>query len=187
MRARWLTLAAVLLLGCGTIPAPSSRPGVSAPPPTPTPWPSTETALLPQCLDPGVELSVGEGNGAMGLRAVGITLRNCGTQVYTVHGYPVLDVLDADRNVLDVTVVQGISSIVHVERYAGPPKRIDVPPGGKVSAMLVWRNLTTDAATVAKGEYLSVAPASGQPRHTLPLNVDPGNTGRVAVSPWTSP
>jgi hypothetical protein len=58
--------------------------------------------------------------------------------------------------------------------------------GGTVVAVLVWRNLTTDAATVAKGAYLSVAPAAGRPRHTLTLAVDPGNTGRLAVSPWTA-
>jgi hypothetical protein len=36
---------------------------------------------------------------AMGLRALGILLINCGTRDYTAGGYPVVRVLDADRKV----------------------------------------------------------------------------------------
>ncbi|UWP86281.1 DUF4232 domain-containing protein [Dactylosporangium fulvum] len=191
MKARWLTVTALLLAGCGTTPATpeAARPDVTyaTSAPTPTPSPSTPLVAGPRCLAPGVELSVGEVDAAMGLRAVGITVRNCGTGTYGVNGYPVVDVLDADGKVLDVTVLDGTEHVSRIERYAGPPKPIDVAPGGKVVAVLVWRNITTDAATVAKGAYLSVAPAGGQPRHTLALAVDPGNTGKLAVSPWSSP
>jgi hypothetical protein len=169
---------------------------VSEPPPQTTAAPSQTTAApsptapegsTPQCLDPGVEVSVGEVDGALGLRAVGITLRNCGAGNYSVDGYPVIEVLDADRTVLAVTVYHGTENVSRIERYAGPPKRIDVAPGGSVVAVLVWRNVTTDAATVAKGAYVRVAPAGGQPPHTLALDVDPGNTGKLAVSPWSTP
>src|SRR5690349_15614194 len=94
---RLLTLTVVLLAGCGTTPATSdvARPGVTDAAPTPTPSASPPPEAGPQCLEPGVELTVGEVDAAMGLRAVGITLRNCGTGTYTVNGYPVVDVLDA--------------------------------------------------------------------------------------------
>ncbi|MDG6101449.1 DUF4232 domain-containing protein [Dactylosporangium aurantiacum] len=188
--------AAAVLTGCGTTPAHPdqtvARPDVSAPDmvPATTPPPTTpptSAAPSPQCLAPGVTLSVGEVDAAMGLRAVGITLRNCGAATYTVQGYPDVDVLDADRRVLDVTVLDGTSNVAMIERYDAPPKRVTVRPGGTAVAVLVWRNLTTDAATVAKGAYVSVAPAGGQARHVLALDVDPGNTGRLAVSPWTAP
>jgi hypothetical protein len=192
VRAHWLILAAaVVVTGCGTTPAHPAgpavaRPDVSIAPADPTPSPTAVTEPATGCVPPGVALSVGEVEGAMGLRAVTLTLRNCGTATYTANGYPAVDVLDADRRVLDVTVLDGVSNVTSIERYAGPPQRVDVPPGGTAFAVLVWRNLTTDAATVAKGAYLSVAPADGQPRHTLTLFVDPGNTGRLAVSPWTA-
>ncbi|MEV0135563.1 DUF4232 domain-containing protein [Dactylosporangium sp. NPDC050688] len=186
--------ALAVLAGCGTIPAhpdgAAARPDVSVPEVVPTPLPATPSALVdtaPQCLAPGVALSVGEVDAALGLRAVGITLRNCGTATYTVQGYPAVDVLDADRKVLDVTVLDGTSNVATIERYDAPPERLAVPPGGTAVAVLVWRNLTTDAATVAKGAYVSVAPVDGQARHVLALSVDPGNTGRLAVSPWTAP
>ncbi|MET7423429.1 DUF4232 domain-containing protein [Dactylosporangium sp. NPDC005555] len=189
MRARWLTVPAlvVALAGCGTTPAHpvAARPDVSIPvvpePVSPSvPTPRTTSG----CLDPGVSLSVGEVDAAMGLRAVGVTLRNCGTAVYTVQGYPEVDILDTDRRVLDVTVLDGTAAVATIERYDVPPKRLDVPPGGIAVAVLVWRNLTTDAATVAKGAYVSVAPAPGLPRHTLSLMTDPGNTGKMGISPW---
>ena len=189
MKARWLGLAAVLLVGCGAAPVTpdTARPEGTDTARTPVASPSTTVPSGPQCLDPGVELSTGGIDGAMGLRAVGVTLRNCGASTYTVNGYPLIEVLDADGNVLEVTVLNGVENVSRVEQYAGPPQRIAVAPGGSVVALLLWRNLTTDAATVAKGAYLSIAPAGGQPRHMLPLVVDLGNTGRLAVSPWTSP
>lgn len=184
-----LLSALAALAGCGTTPAHpvAARPDVSIPPassPASSPVP-LETAG-PACLAPGVELSVGEVDAAMGLRAVGLTLRNCGTAVYVADGYPVLDLLDADHHRLDVEVLNGTATVATIERWDVPPKRLTIPPGGTAVAALVWRNLTTDAATVAKGAYLSVAAAAGQPRHTLPLDVDPGNTGRLAVSPWVA-
>lgn len=187
-------VAVAVLAGCGTTPAhpddAAARPDVSVPEAVPTPAPATPSAAVdasPQCLAPGVALSVGEVDAAMGLRAVGITLRNCGAAAYTVQGYPAVDVLDADRRILDVKVLDGTSNVATIERYNAPPKPVTVRPGGTAVAVLVWRNLTTDAATVAKGEYVSVAPAAGQARHVLTLSVDPGNTGRLAVSPWTTP
>lgn len=123
----------------------------------------------------------------MGLRAVGVTLRNCGQNTYTVNGYPAIQILDADHKALEVTVLNGTESVAHIEQYAGEPKRIDIAPGGSVVAVLLWRNLTNDAETVVKGSYVNIAPASGQPWQTLPLTFDPGNTGKLAVSPWRSP
>ncbi|MDI6105885.1 DUF4232 domain-containing protein [Actinoplanes sp. NEAU-A12] len=71
-----------------------------------------------------------------------------------------------------------------IDRWAVEPKRVTVEPGGSVMAVLVWRSLTTDAETVATGAYVRVAPSAGQPRQTVALHVDTGNTGKVAVSPW---
>jgi hypothetical protein len=187
MKAWWLIVAALLLVGCDTT---SSMPVANEPAPR-DPAPSsvqspTASAATPRCSDQGVEFTVGEVDGAMGLRAVGLTLRNCGTASYAVNGYPVIDLLDADRKVLRVAVLHGTEHVSRIERFAGPPKRIVVAPGRKVGAVLVWRNLTTVAEEVATGDYLSVAPTAGQPRQEVALTVDLGNTGRLAVSPWTA-
>jgi hypothetical protein len=189
MRMRWLLLTILLLAGCGGGSSDTDvlRPGAYNPAATSTPTaaPSSPAVPVPRCLAPGVEISVGEGDGAMGLRAVPIELRNCGSEPYVANGFPVLDVLDADRHVLKVAVLHGTEHISLMEKYPGTPKRIVVAPGQTVTSALVWRNLTTVGETVQNGEYLSVSPAAGQPRHLLALHVDLGNTGRVALSPWT--
>jgi hypothetical protein len=191
MRTRWLTIVAVTALaGCGTTPAhpPVARPDVSIPAASPVASPAASTLVptpSPTCLTSGVIMSVGEVDAAMGLRAVGVTLRNCGTTVYRLNGYPDITVLDADQKVLDVKVLDGTSNVAIIERYDGvQPKRVDVRPGGTAFVVLVWRNLTTDAEKVAKGAYLTVTPSPGGPSQTLPLLTDPGNTGKMGVSPW---
>jgi hypothetical protein len=181
-----LPLAAVLLMaGCArpvqvavpetgrSEPAPVIAPSGSPPPP------------VSRCVG-GVEISAGETEAAMGLRAVGIVLRNCGTQPYTVDGYPDLELLGDDREPLDVRVLHGVGEVAVIDRWAVEPEPVTLPPGGAVRALLVWRNLTTEAEKTATGAYVLVAPAPGRPRHTVALHVDTGNTGKVALSPWVA-
>ncbi|WP_170324005.1 DUF4232 domain-containing protein [Cryptosporangium phraense] len=193
MRVRLVLVAALLLLaGCTETPdtlrpaagpeaGPAARPAPAAPvATTPVPAPSSG----PRCLDPGVEISVGETEGAAGLRLVTLQLRNCGTRPYTVQGYPVVTVLDADGRATDVRTFHGTQHVYTLGRPDPPPRRVTLAPGERARAALIWRNLTTAAETVVVGEYLRVAPAPGAPAHRLTLHVDPGNTGTMAVSPW---
>ncbi|MEU8656409.1 DUF4232 domain-containing protein [Actinoplanes philippinensis] len=180
-------VALVLLSACappGTVPVPET--GRSTPA---RPVPSASAVRLPdpvpRCVD-GREISVGEGDAASGLRAVGIRLRNCGGDAYQIMGYPDLGVLDEDRKPLDLRVLHGVGEVTALPPWQVEPKRLTVEPGETVHALLVWRNLTTDAETVAVGEFVSVAEKTGQPRHVLALHIDAGNTGKVAISPWTS-
>lgn len=187
---RWPLLTVLLVAACarpGTVPTPPEigrSPSASAPPPSPRT--TSPAPLKPRCVD-GVEISAGETSAAMGLRATGIELRNCGKKRYTVNGYPVLDVLGDNRKKLDLRILHGVSEVATIDHWNVPPKRITVDPGESVTAVLVWRNLTTDAEKALTGAYLSVARADGEPRHTIAHPVDAGNTGKVAVSPWVAP
>lgn len=179
---RWPLAVTLLLAACArpdqlAVPETGRSAAVSAPP-------SSTAPPVPQCID-GTEISAGETDAAMGLRAVGIRLRNCGPKPYAVDGYPDLKLLGDDRKPLDVRVLHGVGEVATIDHWAVGPKPITVAPGESVTALLVWRNLTTDAEKIATGAYAYVAPATGQPRHTVPLHVDTGNTGKVAVSPWT--
>jgi hypothetical protein len=185
---RWPLLTVLLVAACaqpGTAPTPPQT-GRSTPP-SATPSPSSSAApRKPRCVH-GVEITAGETSAAMGLRATGIKLRNCGKKPYTVNGYPALDVLGEDRKKLDLRVGRGVSEVAMIEQWNVRPKRVTVAPGKSVTAVLVWRNLTTDAEKAATGAYLSVARADGEPRQTIACSVDAGNTGKVAVSPWVAP
>ncbi|WP_203840879.1 DUF4232 domain-containing protein [Winogradskya humida] len=192
MRTRWLVpvlVTAVLLAGCDVSPE-DGRPLVLGSPAPAVPVPA---AVSPSpaavgdtgCLEPGVELSLSEVDGAMGLRAVGIQLRNCGTKPYVAYGYPLVDVLDADHRKLDVKVLVGTDNIQQVDTLKDTPERVEVAPGEQIGAALLWRSTNAPGeGDFMLGAYLSVAPAEGQPRHTLPLNVDLGTTGKMGVGPW---
>jgi hypothetical protein len=184
-----VALAILLLAGCATE---KPKPDVLRPAAEPAPvHPSTVAPTDPsspapavRCLDPGVEISVGDSDAAMGLRLVGITVRNCRTGPYTVMGYPAATLLDADQRSLPIRVVNGVDQVSLLPPYDKPPRRLVLAPGQAATAVVVWRNLTTDEATIVTGEYLRVAGAPGQPTHLLAVHVDLGNTGILALSPW---
>jgi hypothetical protein len=183
-------LAVLLLTGCASE---THEPDVLRPAAAPAPVYSSAVASTDppapaaRCLDPGVEISIGDGDAATGLRFVGITLRNCRTRPYTVKGYPAATLLDAAQRTLPVRVVNGVDHVSLMPPYDKPPQRLVLAPGQTARAVVVWRNLTTDEATIVTGEYLRVAGARGQPTHLVALHVDLGNTGVLALSPWARP
>jgi hypothetical protein len=71
---------------------PVSGPPVSGPPgsrsePAPSrSVPATTPEKAVRCPAGGVRFQVGEGDGAMGLRVLGITLVNCGSRSYRLNG-----------------------------------------------------------------------------------------------------
>jgi hypothetical protein len=184
---RWPLIVLALLAGCaapGTKPEPET--GRSTPArPVPSASVTRGPDAAPRCVD-GLEISVGEADAASGLRAVGLRLRNCGGKPYQIKGYPELTLLDEDREPLDVRVLRGVGEVTALPPWQVEPEQETVAPGASVTALLVWRNLTTDAETVAVGEFVSVAAGAGQSRHLLALHIDAGNTGKVAISPWVS-
>ncbi|MCT9078247.1 DUF4232 domain-containing protein [Streptomyces fulvoviolaceus] len=149
-----------------------------------------EPAPLPKraaCPTGGVRVTAGPVNPAMGLRAMALTLENCGTRVYRVEGYPVLRLLDADQQqVTGVSVVHGSGGIATVTGFDDPPRPVSLEPGETASAGLLWRNTVagTDGATGVP--YVSVQAKAG----ALGLLVAPdggldlGTTGKLGVGPW---
>lgn len=172
-----LLSAAALLAGCGTpSKAPSAADHTRASTPTPT----------ADCRG-GIQITAGTVDAAMGLRALGIELRNCGEAAYRVAGYPVVRVLDGERRPLDVTVGNGSEPVSAPDRYDGPPHPVVLRPGETAEARVLWRNTVTDADRPATtGTYLQVAPTAGEPAQLIvPAGgIDIGRTGRLAVNAW---
>jgi Protein of unknown function (DUF4232) len=184
-----------VLAGCGSPRAGAGGEGPSLPAPVtdrPADPPPTSTTALPSAVPPtcgplGFVLTVGPVDGASGLRVMSVLLRNCGVRPLTLHGYPAMRVLDADRRLLPVAVLDGITKVTLIPEYDVPPRPVTVRPGGSAMAVVAWRNTVTDPNVVAtRAPYLQVAPAAGQPAQLLVPDggLDVGNTGRIAVSPW---
>lgn len=181
--------ALALLAGCATRepdgydqdPGPlRSYPGVPATTPPQTPPPT--------CPPEGVLMQSGEADGAAGLRALGITLTNCGHETYRVNGYPTVQALDKDHRELSVKVLHGTVEIAGpIPDWNGPPHLVTLQPGQQAACVVVWRSTYDDIRhPPVNAPYLEMAPAAGRPAQVLTLHsaMDLGSTGRLGVSPW---
>nr|WP_269089874.1 DUF4232 domain-containing protein [Micromonospora acroterricola] len=157
--------------------------GPSRPPTAPSP--SVSVNPVPACPATGVRIRSTGGDAAMGLRALGLELVNCGEHPYQLNGYPVLHVFDEAREPIMLRVVNGAKEIT--SGFDQPPRKVTLAAGERATAVVLWRNLVTDSTVVAtNGEYLRVAPAAGQPAEDVDPDgpIDVGNTGRIGVSAW---
>ncbi len=171
-----LLSVAALLTGCDT---PSTKPPASA-----DRSQTVRTKTPTESCRGGVQITAGPVDGALGLRALGLELRNCGTVAYRVQGYPVIRMLDGQRRPLDVTVGNGSEPVSAPDSYDAPPRPVLLRPGETAQARVLWRNTVTGSATT--GTYLQVAPAAGEPAQLVAPSggIDIGTTGRLAVNAW---
>ncbi|WP_370318465.1 DUF4232 domain-containing protein [Actinoplanes sp. ATCC 53533] len=181
---------AALLVGCAR-PVSSST---SEPPAFPLdsvsslPGHASPSASTVTCPPEGVRLEVGQGDAAMGLRVLGITLVNCGSRTYRLNGYPVVRSLDDDRTALKVRVLHGVREIIgSAIPWDGPPKPVVLKPGQQAGTAVAWRNTYDDVreppVTV---RFLDIGPLAGRPSQIIQPNggLDLGSTGRMGVSAW---
>jgi hypothetical protein len=187
-------LAVALIAGCaspgsdgysgGGLPPlptfPSAHP--AEPPTTPAQTPP------PTCPPEGVLLQSGGTDGAMGLRALGVTLVNCGHETYRVNGYPAVQALGKDHRPVTVKVLHGVTDITgSIPDWSGPPHPVTLKPGQQAECVVVWRSTYDDIRhPPVNAPYLKMAPAAGRPSVILTPDgpVDLGSTGRLGVSPW---
>ncbi|KQV13840.1 DUF4232 domain-containing protein [Kitasatospora sp. Root107] len=149
--------------------------------------PSAEaSAETGPCPPSGVRVYADQGNAAMGLRAVGLHLENCGTGTTRLNGYPQLQILDEEHKVVEsVQVLQGGSAIATGTGADGPPEPLALQPGERAQAIVVWRNtLEAGVADPVNAPYLRVrAQAGSDPVMVIP-ELDLGTTGRLGVGAW---
>ncbi|QFR01237.1 DUF4232 domain-containing protein [Streptomyces phaeolivaceus] len=139
------------------------------------------------CPSSGVRMLPGPVDAAMGLRAMSVTLTNCGDKPYTVDGYPSVQLLDDDgERHDDVRVLRGAQDITTGVPDPGP-HRVTLAPGESARTGLVWRNTVTEADVPAvDAPYLRIAPLDGRPAEVLTPDggLDLGNTGRLGTTAW---
>ncbi|MEU5669787.1 DUF4232 domain-containing protein [Micromonospora sp. NPDC047753] len=182
------TVATTLVLGGCTRDHEGQGGDPSGPPPAASrseAGPTASTEPPAGCPASGVRIRSTGGDAAMGLRALGLELVNCGERPYQLNGYPVLHVFDEAREPVMLRVVNGAKEIT--SGFDQPPRQVTLAAGERATAVVLWRNLATDSTVVAtNGEFLTVAPAAGQPAEEVDPDgpIDLGNTGRIGVSAW---
>ena len=149
---------------------------------TPEPSPAVPVQGVRGCPSSGVRVDTGPIDGAMGLRAMTLTLTNCGKRPYEVNGYPSVRVLDeAGAPLPGVRTVEGTDQVPMAPDDTGA-EPLTLAPGDTAWAALYWRMAAED------GTYLRVAPEKGRGtmnvRPQEPLDIGPENTlGTTAWAP----
>ncbi|MEV6303067.1 DUF4232 domain-containing protein [Actinoplanes sp. NPDC051861] len=170
-----LVAAVTVLAGCA---APGSIP----------PGPATTTPAAPTCPPEGVRMRMSDVNAAMGLRAAGIDLVNCGARTYRVQGYPVVAPLDEDQGPVSVQVLTEVGEITGALKHLDvPPQPVVLQPGESATAVVAWRNKYDDVRNPpVEVASLFVAPEKGRPAQLVRPDgpLDLGSTGRIGISPW---
>ncbi|MFF1871249.1 DUF4232 domain-containing protein [Kitasatospora herbaricolor] len=171
-----LLAAGALLTACGSTPAtaPAAAPGGT------------------DCPDPGVTITAGPANAAMGLRVLTIDMVNCGIHRYTVTGYPAVRVLDDQHRPLGVTVESGSSAYGAVGGLDATPVQVTLLPGERATSLLAWRNTLVGPVlptplTAGTGTHLAISPTADRPPQTVTPGhpLDFGDAVAPAVAPWT--
>jgi Protein of unknown function (DUF4232) len=196
-------MAALLAVGgCGTrtqagAEGTSTRPSigrVTRPPLPPGPTngfhryggPTTSPPAAPTapCPASGLRATAAEPDAASGLRALEVSVVNCGATSRTVSGYPTVRVLAAGGTALPVTVHRGASVTTAIDDPA--PTTLTLRPGQTALTVLAWRNTVTDSTVDAETGAALAVTVGGHPQ-VLPVTVDLGNTGRLDVTAWRRP
>ncbi|MEV8019859.1 DUF4232 domain-containing protein [Streptomyces sp. NPDC086554] len=162
-----------------------TAPGLGSRTPIPVEEETVPDAPTSSCPASGVRIEPGMVDAAMGLRAMSVTLTNCGKRAYRLNGYPGLSVLDEHREPLDVQILQGPKPVTQMDDPG--PHPVTLKRGESAYTALVWRNTVTDTTTTAvSGTYLEVTPAKGARKATVTPQgrIDLGNTGRIGTTAW---
>lgn len=126
--------------------------------------PSRTPAATGGCPASGLVVDMGPVEAALGHRAVGLTLTNCGSGPHRVDGYPSVQAVDENGDALPVKVNPGSS-------YFGNdkgPEEVMLAPGKTMRSLLVWVSTPTGGDLI-EGDALEIAPAPGLEPRTFPL------------------
>ncbi|MGY1794451.1 DUF4232 domain-containing protein [Geodermatophilus sp. SYSU D00525] len=199
-RARWpvplLVALAVVAVTAGVLaaraPAGADAAGIGVPPgptpaaeptaPTPAPGaPEVPQPVTPTCSPLGLLVTAGPVDAGLGHRGVVVTVTNCGDVPRDVTGYAEVSVLDGTGRPMPFTVAHESTYTV---RDPGPSPLV-LQPGQSAVTGVSWSATVTDGG-LTEGRALHVVPVPGDPGQVLPMWVDAGTTGEVAVAAWAT-
>ncbi|MET9517309.1 DUF4232 domain-containing protein [Streptomyces sp. NPDC002994] len=168
----------------GPTPKPdSTRSASAAPAPAPAPPASGSPAEAQGpagCSSGQPEVSMGEVQAALGHRAVGLTLTNCGKDPYQVFGYPSVQARGTDGKVLDVWVKRG-SSYMGTDKG---PTSVILAPGESVRSLISWTS-NPETGRLQQASALEIAPAAGEKARTFPLEgSDVRTVDELTLTAW---
>ncbi|GAA3037028.1 hypothetical protein GCM10020229_55520 [Kitasatospora albolonga] len=138
------------------------------------------------CPPSGLRLTADQGSAAMGLRAVGLLLENCGAAPLRLNGFPAAEPLGLDHRPVDgVAVLRGGSAIATGTGAEDTAREFDLAPGESARSVITWRNTTGTEGAPVLAPYLRVRAVPGTAPVTVTPELDLGTTGRLGIGAWT--
>ena len=158
-------------------------------PPRPLAIPSIDQSTgadFEVCPESGVLVRELDTNAAMGLRAMSISLTNCGDAPQKFAGYPEITLYDAEGDPIKVDFRHGNGGIAQLEAFEEPATPFTLKPGERATAGILWRNLVEIATEpAATADSMAVVPRPGvAAQYLTAVNIDLGTTTKVGLSPW---
>ncbi|MET4925171.1 DUF4232 domain-containing protein [Streptomyces sp. PSRA5] len=142
-----------------------------------SPSPSPSETEASGCPASGLDVVIDGENAAMGVRVITVKLWNCGDKPYRVKGYPGIELLDEDREPIDVSITRGKDR----------PRQLTLAPNGTARTHLQWNNrVTSFDGAPTPGAHVRVTPAPGEEPISLPLVVDLGTGSLLDVTAWAA-
>ncbi|MGW4429157.1 DUF4232 domain-containing protein [Streptomyces tendae] len=135
---------------------------------------------------PGVRAAADRRSGRRGDGAAcrGLHLENCGDRTYSLEGYPVLQLLDAEHQPVDgVEILRGTEGIPMAGGDGGAPRPVTLRPGEAAVSGLAWRN-TTEFGEAVTVPYVRVRAEAGSDPVMVAPHLDLGTTGELGVRAW---
>ncbi|GAA0942109.1 DUF4232 domain-containing protein [Actinocorallia libanotica] len=158
-------------------------------PPRPLAIPSIDQSTgsdFEVCPESGVLVRELDTNAAMGLRAMSISLVNCGDVPQKFNGYPEIELYDAEGDPITADFRHGSGGVAQVESFEAPAAPFTLKPGELATAGILWRNLVENVTRPpVTADSMAVVPRPGMDAQRLTdLNIDLGTTVKVGLSPW---
>ncbi|OEJ27466.1 hypothetical protein AS594_26260 [Streptomyces agglomeratus] len=189
----WAVAGMLALSGCAFLvpdgegeakPTPAAKPvparSATAAPAPPLPVSPSAEPRGAGCSSDAPEVSMGEVQAALGHRAVGLTLTNCGKDPYQVFGYPSVQALGTDGKVLDVWVKRG-SSYMGTDKG---PTLVILAAGESVRSLLSWTS-NPETGRLQQASALRIAPAAGEAARRFPLEgSDVRTVDELTLTAW---
>ncbi|MGY1725593.1 DUF4232 domain-containing protein [Geodermatophilus sp. SYSU D01062] len=165
-------------IGVPPAPTPSAEPTEPAPAPG---APEVPQPVTPTCSPLGLLVTAGPVDAGLGHRGVVVTVTNCGDAPRDVTGYAGVQVLDGTGRSMPFAVEHESTYTV---RDPGPAPLV-LQPGESAVTGVSWSATVTDGG-LTEGRALRVVPVPGDPGQVLPMWVDAGTTGEIAVAAWAT-
>lgn len=151
--------------------------------PTSAPTTSSTLARASACLGSGLSGALVASSGAAGTVQATFAVTNVGAAACTLDGFPQLQLLNPNREVMTSTTVDGQAGFTPAAANL-PATKLRLPPGGTATFVIQFSDVPAGQSACPMAASLNVYPPSSSTAFDLTYGFSPCDAGTVNVSPF---